>query len=813
MRRILTLIIGLWSFAAVAAIEDLSIGVGQVDVGPPVTNAPAGVDANVYSVIFSSVFPTAPAVFILPSNVDPDPMTLRVIRVTTTGFDVFVSESQGSALDYPAISFDYLAVEQGLYDLDGDTVDDIEVGLVNVSNVSSKASGASHLTVNHNLTSTPVVMTELQSINSDTTLLPAMATTFDRITEPFLELSQLPPTATSFQVSLERAETTFGSPTTEQVAWMAVTNNFDFTATDIAGSDVQIKAFNSTDSINGDCTTVGIPLPVTDFVGGDSPIYFGSQVRRDGGDGGWARRCSSDLTSVTVQIEEDLVDTEQTHTTEQVNFVAVSKNFEMDDTDIDSSDITMTVGSHTIPAYYGTVTSYALAPQTVTFDSQFGVDFKEAPIVVPMTTNEGNGLPIFVKVWNVTATGFTIAQTVPEGTVGTPSGTMSVDFMAVIPGEHELPDGTRVEAGIESISGCIGSVSSCGGTYTAIGFGNAFDGVPAVLAAAQTPVNTDPQVDPLLSTSIINVNTSGFSAAFEFAQTSQSSSGFGAQSFGWIAMEGNISANLRAAQGTIGNTDHLVEIRTVVTGNVIGGWDDVSSGTNCLSLSYDTNFSAATAPLLIATHNDRNGGDGGWLRRCTATGSNFSVIMDEDLAVDTERSHGSQEIAGAIAFSDTFAWTPATYSNMKLGATFSDPVNGTSNPKAIPLAEIDYTVFITATSRIGIDDGTVSVTDPIPVNTELFVGDLGGGCPISEEVNTAGVIFTCATDLLLLGGSPVACAADVDGYCPFSTYDFTGIDWSADITSIKVSPTGEFVGSTGVGVVPEFRFRFRVRLN
>jgi hypothetical protein len=149
---------------------------------------------------------------------------------------------------------------------------------------------------------------------------------------------------------------------------------------------------------------------------------------------------------------------------------------------------------------------------------------------------------------------------------------------------------------------------------------------------------------------------------------------------------------------------------------------------------------------------------------------------------------------------------------MKLGATFSDPVNGTSNPKAIPQAEIDYTVFITATSRIGIDDGTVSVTDPIPLNTELFVGELVVGCPIDIVVNTAGISFTCASDLLLLGGSPVGCIPDLDGYCPFSTYTFA-TDWSADITSIKVNPQGEFAGSTGVGVVPEFRFRLRVRLN
>ena len=52
---------------------------------------------------------------------------------------------------------------------------------------------------------------------------------------------------------------------------------------------------------------------------------------------------------------------------------------------------------------------------------------------------------------------------------------------------------------------------------------------------------------------------------------------------------------------------------------------------------------------------------------------------------------------------------------------------------------------------------------------------------------------------------------DADGFCAFSTFSFAG-DWDASITSIKVAPTGEFLGSDGV-TMPSFEFDFRVRLN
>jgi uncharacterized repeat protein (TIGR01451 family) len=61
---------------------------------------------------------------------------------------------------------------------------------------------------------------------------------------------------------------------------------------------------------------------------------------------------------------------------------------------------------------------------------------------------------------------------------------------------------------------------------------------------------------------------------------------------------------------------------------------------------------------------------------------------------------------------------------LKSVQAFSDPVNGLDNPKAIPGSAMLYTIKVT-NSGGAIDTGRVVITDPIPTNTELFVGDIG----------------------------------------------------------------------------------------
>lgn len=56
-----------------------------------------------------------------------------------------------------------------------------------------------------------------------------------------------------------------------------------------------------------------------------------------------------------------------------------------------------------------------------------------------------------------------------------------------------------------------------------------------------------------------------------------------------------------------------------------------------------------TPPILVATKNSRNGGDGGWLRRCDVQKDKVAFIVEEDMDSDKERGHKS-ELAAFFMF-------------------------------------------------------------------------------------------------------------------------------------------------------------------
>lgn len=95
---------------------------------------------------------------------------------------------------------------------------------------------------------------------------------------------------------------------------------------------------------------------------------------------------------------------------------------------------------------------------------------------------------------------------------------------------------------------------------------------------------------------------------------------------------------------------------------------------------------------------------------------------------------------------------------LKSVVTFSDPVNGETNPKAIPGAISLYTITATNQGDSAADNDTVVITDPIPANTELFVGDIndpGSGLVQFVDVTTAsGLTYTFT--------SPSSTTDDVD---------------------------------------------------
>lgn len=139
----------------------------------------------------------------------------------------------------------------------------------------------------------------------------------------------------------------------------------------------------------------------------------------------------------------------------------------------------------------------------------------------------------------------------------------------------------------------------------------------------------------------------------------------------------------------------------------------------------------------------------------------------------------------------------------KTVATLNDPVNGVTNPKSIPGAEMLYTVVVTNTGQGRVDTDSLQLTDPIPAHTSLFVGNLGGtpAGPVAFSENGSGLTYA--------GDAQFLTASDTSGnYKP--TPDANGVD--AAVNVLRVQPKGRMAGWSGSGAYPSFTFSFKVRV-
>jgi uncharacterized repeat protein (TIGR01451 family) len=81
----------------------------------------------------------------------------------------------------------------------------------------------------------------------------------------------------------------------------------------------------------------------------------------------------------------------------------------------------------------------------------------------------------------------------------------------------------------------------------------------------------------------------------------------------------------------------------------------------------------------------------------------------------------------------------------KTSAAYSDPTNGTTNPKLIPGGYATYTVTITNPNSYTVSADSIVVVDPTPTNLQLFVGNaLGGTGPLLFQNGSpsSGLTFT-----------------------------------------------------------------------
>ena len=143
--------------------------------------------------------------------------------------------------------------------------------------------------------------------------------------------------------------------------------------------------------------------------------------------------------------------------------------------------------------------------------------------------------------------------------------------------------------------------------------------------------------------------------------------------------------------------------------------------------------------------------------------------------------------------------------------TAFDPVNGTTNPKAIPGSYVDYTITASNSGAGAVDAETVAITDPLPATVSLFVGDLG--LPDSGPVEFTDGLGAASSGLSLVYGGLDDLTDDIEFSTDGSNWNYepspdaNGFDSS--VQYIRIRPSGSFLG-TSTATPTTFDLRIRV---
>lgn len=265
----------------------------------------------------------------------------------------------------------------------------------------------------------------------------------------------------------------------------------------------------------------------------------------------------------------------------------------------------------------------------VTFSSAFG----SVPAVFTFPT-DANVDPATTRIRNVTTTGFQILLVEPQGSDGS-TNAMTVDFFAAELGLYTFPGGVRMEVGVLSTANQQGaSVSPV--SWDNVSFSQVFSN-PSVLSQIQT-TNSQPGLDagivsePWLEVAVQDLTSTSMDIALERSETS--SGLLVAESLAYLVMASSSEASFSG-----------VTIKALAASGVLG----VDNA--CRTVNFPSSFSSI--PLAVASQNSRNGNNGGWVRRCSLSSSAVGLQIDEDMAVDTERSHIAENV-GVLSISGAF---------------------------------------------------------------------------------------------------------------------------------------------------------------
>jgi len=423
----------------------------------------------------------------------------------------------------------------------------------------------------------------------------------------------------------------------------------------------------------------------------------------------------------------------------------------------------------------------------------FQQPFDTVPVVTAIITSFGTD-PADLRIRNVTTTGFEILAAEPPSLDGGHSSE-TIHYIAVEPGVTTLPNGTVIAAGLhDTTSTLTGSGTSGPDVYDTVPFGVTLSAPASVIANIQTlnnEENTIPSTfsQPFLSAGVRFATNSQVQLSLERSETTNFGSVTQNETIGWIAFPGGTSGSLTDVDGQVINWDARV------TANNIRGF-----GNGC----FTNTFTATAFPdaRIVATKASRNGGDGGWLRRCSLNSTSIGLHVDEDTALNAERNHINEQ-ASLLAFSGSFH---AILDGELTGQKDVEMVSTTDY--ALPGKAILYRLSAENIGNGAIDSGTVVFTDSLPPEIALKVTDIDG--PGSGPVRFVDGSTTSGLNLNFTSLSSTADDIDFSNnngasftYTP--TADGAGTD--SAVTHIRIRPSGSFLAASSSGT-PSFAVEF-----
>jgi hypothetical protein len=117
-----------------------------------------------------------------------------------------------------------------------------------------------------------------------------------------------------------------------------------------------------------------------------------------------------------------------------------------------------------------------------------------------------------------------------------------------------------------------------------------------------------------------------------------------------------------------------------------------------------------------------------------ASSCTYSVNTDPTTTGDKTNSLAAGAVTGnygsypvsSLAPASAVLTVTAPLTIAKSSQTYSDPANGTTNPKAIPGGFVTYSVTVANPGSGTVDNNSIVIADPTPANLSLFVGNLVG---------------------------------------------------------------------------------------